>query len=393
MPVRVVVLRWTAENGQGTRRMEFTKMRKLFKERKIQMDSVCNMQSVKSYHQVFPPVPDIFHYYPRVKAAVCKTRHLGTVILPKIMNILDSKLPSGKKKFDLTQYSIDDLKFNINIDILRERDEVDVNYIIIGRNPYDRILAHYIEGMSVVSELNRQIGRTFRKPMDKVTLDGKSFICGFQVDFQDYADYLLQNILKPGFYNADLELPIVRQCAPCNVKYTYMFKQETLTDDIFQIMNATKMNPVYRKIINQLLDGDIDERSLYLDEYVTETMAYHRHHKQDCPETLALLYKLWRSLQNQGILHADSKFPLESFVKLKGRPTIVTDTIRIIREDVKHNPLTIEQRDRQRQEQFRHYDLLNQITMDKIKVAYKVDFIMFGYDSSSPPGDLKRKAP
>ncbi|OWF36692.1 hypothetical protein KP79_PYT20917 [Mizuhopecten yessoensis] len=351
------------------------------------------MQGVKSYNKEFPPFPDIFHFFPKLNAAVCKIPKTGTVILPKIMNILDTKLVSGRRKFDLTQYPTDDLKYNINIDILNERDGAGVAYIIIGRNPYDRILHHYIEEINVVSELNRQVGRTLRKPLETVTVGGKAFGCGFQVDFQEYVNFLLEHILKSGLYNPVIGAPIARHCAPCNVKYTYMFKQETLPNDIFQILNSTKISPVYRKIINQVLLHDNDEQKLYLDNYVTEVMASQRHHKQDCPEMLALLYKIWESLKDQGVLHVDSKFPHESFAKVKNKPTIVADAISVIRADMKKNPVRLEQRSRQRQEKYKLYDGLNQILMDKIRVAYKVDFLMFGYDSSSTPGDIKHKIP
>ncbi|XP_060064033.1 uncharacterized protein LOC132544451 [Ylistrum balloti] len=368
-------------------------MKVLLKERRNQIDRVCEMQSVQSYNKEFPPFPDIFHFYRKLKIAVCKTHKTGTVILPKIVNILDTKLLKGRRKFNLTQYSINDLKFNINIDVLKERNEADIVYIIIGKNPYDRILDHFLEGVTVVSELNRQIGRTFRKPLDTVIVDGKSFDCGFQVDFQEYVDYLLKHVLKSGQYNPVLESPIARQCAPCNIKYTYMFKQETLRYDIFHVLNSTQMTPAHRKVINQLLSHEYDERRLYLEEYVTEIIANQRHHKEDCPEILALLFKTWESIKDQGLLHVDSKFPYEAFVKVKHKSTIIADTIGLIREEMKKNPVTPEQRTLQRQAKYKLYNGLDQITIDKIRVAYKVDFLMFGYDSSSPSGELRHRTP
>lgn len=380
----VVLLKMTAYTDDDLLRLTFKDMTTSYEKRKDQLESVCKMQTVTSHNKEFPPYPDIFQYYTKLKMAVCKLDKTGSVLIPKLVNILESKVIPGQGKFDLNSYNVNFEKYDMTMDVLQERRDTEVQYVMIGRNPYDRLLALYIAEVNMLSGFNRQIGMALRKQLDSVKVNRKTYNCGYQIGFQDFLQYILEQQMQYGFVNSNPWDPISRKCSPCSIKFNYIFRYDTLSNDIFQVLNSTNMSFVHRKIINKILLKDLDEDFIYIDTYVTKVISSQRNQRMECSNVMGLFYKLWEALQGQGLLHELSEFPWRAFSKITDQKSIAKDSIKIIRREMVNKVVSLEQRRAQRRNMYVLYDLVNEETLNKLRVVYKQDFLMFGYDPYHP---------
>ncbi|XP_021374130.1 uncharacterized protein LOC110463660 [Mizuhopecten yessoensis] len=244
------------------------------------------------------------------------------------------------------------------------RQSVPARNVLVTRDPYRRLFSAYVDKQML------------RLPTHDV--NSSKLICGNYVTFDRFLSHILSKGFRGGYLDRHVA-PIALLCEPCDTRYEFVAKQETLTEDItFLLENVTVVPKRTRELILRVLHGEVNARTLIgvIDTLVQRAL-------DTCSNILDYISSLWTVFKIQGIIRYDIVFPREYLEQL---PTVdVSVVTSVVKQAIAFHPLTIEDRNKQR----RHalvtaYAGVSSHTIRGIQDMYFKDFVLFDYDIQPP---------
>ncbi|XP_060064035.1 carbohydrate sulfotransferase 13-like [Ylistrum balloti] len=352
---------------------------KLFRERKKHLTERCNSPQVSSYLTANRPVTKAFFYSSEAKLVVCKVPKIGSTFWARIFNALEGEI-SVRKAFLLDRYEVHDGKYEIGFVFSKEAKKRGSKIGVVSRNPYSRLFSAYIDKIYLLSDLNQKFGRRLKKGLEDAG-DGK---CGFSVTFQDFLETLLNSAHDGGQFD-DHYAPVTRLCNPCHLNIDYVIKQETMSSDAEFVLDIVKKERNISHIEDiKMLIRHMDMRQ-ELRQLIKTILKDRKKFIVECPEISSLMQKVWTVLQFQGIIHYDSEYPIQTFRDIKKSKSYENEIITIIMREIERKPVSLTQRKYQRQDAVMHaFRGVTEYNIGRIKMLYKLDFLLFGYDLEPP---------
>ncbi|XP_069104765.1 carbohydrate sulfotransferase 10-like isoform X2 [Argopecten irradians] len=351
----------------------------LFKARKKTLSEKCASVQVTSHLTAYRPVTKAFFYSSEAKLVMCKVPKIGSTFWARVFVALEGEM-SPRRAFLLDRYEVHDGKYEIGFVFSKEAKKRGSKIGIVSRNPYSRLFSAYIDKIWLLSDLNQKFGRRLKKGLEDVG-DGK---CGFAVTFQDFLEFSLNAAYAEGHFD-DHYAPVTRLCDPCNLNVDYIVKQETMTSDAEFILDKLKRDRNASRTEDiKLLIRHQDPR-LELRQLIKTILKDRRKFMIECPQISSLMQKVWTALQFQGVIHYDSEYPIQKFRDLGKSKSHENDITSIITREITNRPVSLRQRNFQRADAvINAYKQVNEYTIGRIKMMYKLDFLLFGYDLEPP---------
>lgn len=351
---------------------------KLFKERKKLLNEKCKLTEVSSNLLKHTPVTKAFFYSPEAKLVVCKVPKIGSTFWARVFAALEGET-TARRAFQLDRYQVHDGKYEIGFVFAKEAQKRGSKICVAARNPYTRLFSAYLDKIYLLSVLNQQFGRQLKKGLENV---GKGK-CGFAVSFQEFLDILLNSAAEDIF--DDHYSPVTRLCNPCDLNPDYVIKQETMTTDAEFILDELKKarnTSHVAEIKDSIRNTDVQ---IELRQLIKTVMIDRKKFRVECPQLSLLMQKVWKALQLQGIIHEESDYPGKEVTSLQQSKQFEKDITSIIMRELEQKPVSLKQMLFQRHNSVVDaYRGIHRYTIGRIKLLYKLDFVLFGYDPEPP---------
>ena len=259
---------------------------------------------------------------------------------------------------------------NINLDDLDS-----YTLMVMARNPYARLYSAYIDKVYILNQLSLckdVLSTLFSK-------EKRSRMCKYDISFAQFLEYYLDKggaVLK-GHYGPVLSHDLAEKM--CNLENILIVKQETFSEDINYMLKSVNVKGKEYDVIYDVMHSKQTEISI---GSIVKT-AYMKFSSSlqflTCLTWKEIAIKLWKSFQIQGYINKKSKFPewkYKSLDKYKSSHYL----IKVIMEEVNANPLTHEEKVRQRNKALlKAYKNVDRKYIRKIQALYVMDFDLFQY--------------
>ncbi|XP_021379333.1 uncharacterized protein LOC110466863 isoform X1 [Mizuhopecten yessoensis] len=250
---------------------------------------------------------------------------------------------------------------------------------MITRDPYSRLFSTFVDKYFLLGRLGRELAtylkRGFREDRNKY--------CGYDITFQEFLDYVVFLAQSMKELNEHM-VPVSQLCDVCNMKYDLICRQESLSESISEVLRLTKN--VTSSRLNAIRKS-INTTSPYasMHSLISSHIFDYNNHRQDCPNQLSFMRKMWKAFQVQGLVNSVIKFPEGIFARFlfveKEAHAITSAILQVIQS----NPLSKKQRQQQRLSALTiAYRNIRWQTIFNLQKVFKLDFLLFGY-SNYPP--------
>ncbi|XP_069104764.1 carbohydrate sulfotransferase 9-like isoform X1 [Argopecten irradians] len=354
---------------------------KAIPQRLSRIRAVCKSKIGKHYISKYKTHTKTFFYSKKLRFACCKAPKTGSTLWGAIFTALESPLDVDAI-FQLSRIELHYGTYEYGAGLIagrmRKQGVPPLLTTMVARNPYTRLFSAYIDKLFLLGAINRMFGLKLKTGFAMIDYQR----CGYQVSFVEFLSRLAELGIKRGEFDEHWS-PIYRICDPCSFQYNVVSKQETLTRDADFTLDKIQMKTERKNSIKKILHSD----GLYANtifSLISSLLAEYRLYSTDCPDRFVFLKKVWKSLQMQGHVHEQSRFPLEAFKNLTdlNDPEMVTS---VIMQNLDTIPVSEEQRVLQRRNVLVNaYRTVSPDVLNDIKDIYKLDFLMFGY-SENPP--------
>ncbi|XP_033753292.1 carbohydrate sulfotransferase 9-like isoform X2 [Pecten maximus] len=314
----------------------------------------------------------IFFYSKSAKMTCCKAPKTGSSFWGTVVLAIESQ----KKSDDA---------FHINRNSVHGRNEIGLGTfvnasrhslsVMVSRDPFTRLFSAYVDKYFLLGQLGRRIQSALKKGPFRMN----GGICGYDVSFSDFLNYVTDMALKGVDLNEHF-MPVVKLCDPCKLHYDVISKQESLTKDTKHVLGLLKFSDTKKMDIqNSLKKGLKNTVYSLVSSYLTDYKIY----RSDCPDRVSHFEKVWKTLQVQGYVSTKADFPRREFQKMR---LFDADAITLlILKEVERFPLSKEEKTLQRQSAVSiAYADVGPEAIAKIRKVYKMDFLLFGYDMTPP---------
>lgn len=158
---------------------------------------------------------------------------------------------------------------------------------------------------------------------------------------------------------------------------------DTLSNDMESILDYTNVSYSTRSSLINIIHRKYENKTAIslINVYIKSWNQY----KKLCTDFLEYLSKIWKSFKIQGKLRIDLPFPKRKFAKaIKGEINI-NEVIAIFLEYMTKYKMTSGERKLQRRRALvKAFSTVSEETIIKIQELYKLDFMLFQYDTSPP---------
>ena len=248
--------------------------------------------------------------------------------------------------------------------------------VIPSRDPYSRLYSGYIDKI-FLSLFPNEVIQVINNQRNNVR---NGSICARDATFPDFVKNILKNVFSGKRINKHWA-PITSICDPCKADILAIAKQETFSADVEFILNKVGVANDELEIIQDALHKHKVEATL--PGYISEVLT-HGSKRKTCKTNVDVAKDIWSALKIPGYLREDVAFPVRL---AKSEHSLVTPErlTRLVFKAIRNNPLTSEQRQRQRRTALvTAYENVDKNTIEGLKQVYKKDFALFDY-STEPP--------
>lgn len=260
--------------------------------------------------------------------------------------------------------------------------ENSINFLV-SRDPYTRLFSAYMDKYNLLG--HTEFARFIAKKTGKGLYQQDGQKCGYNVNFQDFLDHVVNSALSGQIINRHWA-PIFILCHPCSMPYHYLSKQESMNQDTAYIVKTLNLSNAFLKSQNIELQSRGSDKWNRINSIVTTYFddRFVRNRQLICPDLPLYLKKIWKTLQSQGKISDKVPFPVQE-IKKKGKEMTAIEFSDIIFKSVLRNPLTdIQKTSQRRQMLVKYYRNIKPETIEKLKEIYSVDFLLFDYNESPP---------
>ncbi|XP_021379144.1 uncharacterized protein LOC110466747 isoform X1 [Mizuhopecten yessoensis] len=252
--------------------------------------------------------------------------------------------------------------------------------VMITRDPYSRLFSTFVDKYFLLGRLGRELATHLKRGFRE---DRNNEYCGYDITFQEFLDYIVFLAQSMKELNEHM-VPVAQLCDVCNMKYDLICRQESLSEGITEVLRLTKNVTSSRlNAIRQSINTTSPYASML--SLISSQIFDYNNHRQDCPNQLSFMRKMWKTFQVQGLVNSVIKFPEEIFSGFlfveKEAQAITSASLQVIQS----NPLSKKQRQQQRLTALTiAYRNIRWQTIVNLQKVFKLDFLLFGY-SNYPP--------
>lgn len=316
--------------------------------------------------------------YSKKHSLACKlTSKIGSTFMIQLFTLLNSlanmdifsqtrnEFHRGHSKIFQRQFTLSELE--------------DYNVMIMGRNPYSRLYSAYVDKV-YLAHSPVLVTNVYKYSNNK---DDNS--CMFNNSFQSFLNYALNPGHKYLFVHYQPLISNQTMIQICSIPHAIIVKQETFGIDVEYALNNSYVSKTIQAKVHKMLyqkNAEINVQSLSKALYIKmdEHFRVRRMSTSDCFGWNIVAERLWESLKIQGYIHEKSEFPKYKFT-FEQQFKDVEYFIKIAINELRQHPLTSEEKLTQRNRYMLNaFRKISQETMQKIKIQYEQDFIMFQYE-------------
>ena len=329
-----------------------------------------------------------FYFSPKYNVSYCKVLKIGSSFFTQTFTVLLKGTSLAKNIFKLERD-----KIHTNLRLLNEvtynsEERRHSRSILVSRDPYTRLFSAFIDKFYLplfYFRANEAVKRQRNVPANVS-------VCPSDVTFQEFLDdvvYCSQNDIQINSHWA----PVTSRCNLCNIDVLTIVKQETFADDVEYTLKEIGTGDEEFDLLHHALH---DKRTNVTVPGLIKTvmhMAYdvkYKYGKLYCLSEIAVVKRLWNSLQIQGYLRNDVRIPYD-VINTGQKATDVTLIEEVVMAAIHENPMTLEEKQRQRRQALeRAYQDIKMNTIKNIQEVYRYDFMFFNY-SVEPPTIMRRQ--
>ncbi|XP_033758656.1 carbohydrate sulfotransferase 10-like [Pecten maximus] len=294
----------------------------------------------------------------------CEVPKVGSTFWIRFLHQLRANTTASP--FAIKPQSVTDLKVN---DKWKDKNVTmgDSTNFLFVRNPFHRLFSAYIDKLFSPnpyywSLLGKYIIQKFR---------GKTSHCGHDVTFQEFLQYAVHSETTHEKQNNHV-MSLWQLCSPCQVKYNIIGKMESFKNDTESIMDKLHLDRYKHILKNMSVDASNDALGDTAQAYI---VMRSRAHSCISPEEAA--DRIWTKLKVRGFIDIDQPVPYGLNQKNEKQVLdIFKDANRRSVSKVGYDGLK-----RQQHAIFKQaFRKISRKTIEDIKVAFDMDFTIFGYD-------------
>ncbi|XP_021379358.1 uncharacterized protein LOC110466875 isoform X2 [Mizuhopecten yessoensis] len=322
----------------------------------------------------------VFFYSKQNGLLACKSPKTGSTFIGSFIRALNQ--PSKNNVSDMFLLGRNKIHNGLNEvsgKLAAERIKQSTLTVMITRDPYSRLFSTFVDKYFLLGRLGRELAshlkRGFREDSNKY--------CGYDITFQEFLDYVVFLAQSMKELNEHM-VPVSQLCDVCNVKYDLICRQESLSEGISEVLRLTKNITSSRlNAIRQSTNTTSPYVSMH--SLIPSHIFDYNNHRQDCPNQLSFMRKMWKAFQIQGLVNSVIKFPEEIFSRFLFIEKEAHAIISAILQVIQSNPLSKKQRQQQRLTALNNaYRNIRWETIFNLQKVFKLDFLLFGY-SNYPP--------
>lgn len=361
--------------------------RSLILERVQSLESACDSADLSAYQFNFYQVTSRFYVDKQANLSYCKVPKAGSSFMTEIFFALDKDEKNNSKNSILKSKSIDEIfemsrnrvhmigNSKLGATPMLNDKELNTTVLLVSRNPYSRLYSAYVDKFYLFGLVKTamEISKKNKKRLSS---------CGYDVTFPEFLDHVITTAY--GGYPINRHwAPVYLLCHACDVKYDVVSKMDTLSNDMESILDYTNVSYSTRSSLINIIHRKYENKTAIslINVYIKSWNQY----KKLCPDFLEYLSKIWKSFKIQGKLRIDLLFPKRKFAKaIKGEINI-NEVIAIFLEYMTKYKMTSGERKLQRRRALvKAFSTVSEETITKIQELYKLDFMLFQYDTSPP---------
>ena len=327
----------------------------------------------------------VLHYSSRYNVTFCNVPKAGCSFLTQVFGILRYGANASDEVFGMKRMDV-----HANVKLARANHlnasratRRHSRSILVSRDPYSRLYSAFIdkiflplmyyESVNIVQKL-RKVNQT-------------NLVCAIDVTFEEFLTYIIDEA-RTGRYLNSHWTPIFSLCKPCDTRAFSLVKQETFAADVEYVLKEVGIaDDEFNVIYDALHDHRIDTTIPSLVATVT-TMTEKAKTVQQCINRNELARRIWTSFQIQGYIKDDIPFPTKT-IDTNEKANSSEFLTQVILDTIKKHPMSpTEAKLQRRRALVKAYDGLSKEILDKVKILYKQDFILFDY-SFEPPRTIE----
>ena len=266
-------------------------------------------------------------------------------------------------------YSLPSLKgveLYVIIDMMNQPGKRNVVFV---RDPYTRLFSGWLDKFYATNPswwgFGKKIIATERKDASNHSLE-----CGHDVQFNEFVNFFAKDV-KENRCGVDGHFsPSYRHCLPCGLPYNFIGKYETLKDDTMFFLEMTNLT---RLVKFSDFETSSDEDAIK----DSSTWAFkQRKEVEKCMPFVTGLQRVWKRLQNRGILNMKAVFPQKELSSVN----LTEPEFRNVLMKAYHS-FKIEDNKLNREIALKEaYSTLSNETLYELHDAFALDFKLFDYD-------------
>ncbi|GFS13770.1 carbohydrate sulfotransferase [Elysia marginata] len=179
--------------------------------------------------------------------------------------------------------------------------------------------------------------------------------------------------------------PISKICNPCDFQPHLVARIETFKRDRDFILAKSHLSYLLKE--KEKSHAETEIRSIVDYNYRLLYISKYKESYQACLTARHLARRLWYTFQLNGHIDGNSVFPKKQVTdaKLQSHHAAVAHVTRVFLDEIIKHPLTAEESHQQRQMAMsKAYRAIPHDVLMKLKAKYEQDFLLFGYNATSP---------
>ena len=311
----------------------------------------------------------------------CKAPKASSTVVGKFLLLIKNQSMADSIK----SMSGVDIHGRVQLTYAQKCDPDTESSFFVTRNPYTRLFSAYIDKIFVPKFWTLALSLSYyaNNIVQSENIRLKDFTARETANGECFKDDIsfelfLKFVVTSNRMDAHWT-PVSMLCDPCKQNYTAIVKQEHFKEETMFMLENFGVQPDIQAKIKPLLEEDRVEQSVQ-NLFDTVRLVFQRVKKiHKCSTPLFVYLRIWQALQILGYIDSGEAFRGDIFVeglegaydRLKGH---------------KIEFLNSTQRRIQREEYLKlSYQSVSAATLKRVQELFRLDFLMFGYDTT-PPG-------
>ena len=244
------------------------------------------------------------------------------------------------------------------------------NFMFV-RDPYGRLYSGWLDKFYATNPYWWGLGKEIIM-RERNNATNHSLECGHDVQFNEYVNFFAKDVKEKGCGIDGHFSASYRHCLPCGLPYNFIGKYETLREDIMYFLEKANLTHLV-KISDFETNSDEDaikDSSVY---------AFSQRKKvEKCMSFMESLQRVWKRLQNRGILNMEAEFPEKQLSTMNLTEVEFRNVLMKA-----YNSFNIVETKVNRELALRvAYSTVSQESLRALQDAFDLDFKLFDYDKS-----------